>query len=419
MTSGSVALDRTRRPELLAVRRGRAGTAGRHPPPGPAARTHPAPRRSLRLAVDRHGVRAAVHDVLRELDLVDRAEVPVGALSGGQRKRASIAVELLARPSLFLLDEPTSGLDPATARSLVATLRDLADRGAGIAFTTHALADVETCDRLVVLAPGADSSSTARPAGAAARLGADTLTDVYDRLADPGGPRQRGPRRPPLPGATAPVPARPQGPRGTASALTPRPSRRRQLVVLTHRAAEIMLRNRLTLGILLGSPAAVIAMFAVLFQPGALAAGGDPSGAVMEAYWLAFAGFFFGLTYGLLQVVHRGADPAPRAPVRRERRRLPRFEDRPPGSAADGRERRHARGPARPRQAAGPRRAHLGLTVGHPRDQRRRGPLPRAAGIRDRDVGRTGSPRAAHAVLPGGALLGRHGAGAGDDDDRR
>ena len=64
-----------------------------------------------------------------------------------------------------------------------------------------------------------------------------------------------------------------------------------------------MLRNRLTLGILLGSPAAVIAMFAVLFQAGALDAGASPTGAVMETYWLAFAGFFFGLTYGLLQVV--------------------------------------------------------------------------------------------------------------------
>jgi hypothetical protein len=59
----------------------------------------------------------------------------------------------------------------------------------------------------------------------------------------------------------------------------------------------------LTLGILLGSPAAVIAMFAILFQPGALSPGVDPTGAVMEAYWLAFAGFFFGLTYGLLQIV--------------------------------------------------------------------------------------------------------------------
>lgn len=76
----------------------------------------------------------------------------------------------------------------------------------------------------------------------------------------------------------------------------------RQFAVLTHRAAEIVLRNRLTLSILLGSPAAVIAMFAILFQRGALSPGGDPTGAVMEAYWLAFAGFFFGLTYGLLQI---------------------------------------------------------------------------------------------------------------------
>ena len=57
------------------------------------------------------------------------------------------------------------GLDPATARSLVATLRELADRGAGIAFTTHALADVATCDRLVVLAPGVGSSTTDRRIG--------------------------------------------------------------------------------------------------------------------------------------------------------------------------------------------------------------------------------------------------------------
>jgi len=200
----------------------------------------------------------------------------------------------------LLLDEPTSGLDPATARALISTLRDLADRGAGIAFTTHALADVERCDRLLVLAPGGRLVYDGPPGGAAARLGADTLTDLYDRIAES---TVLDAEPSPPAGTTAVGPARRPAARGTASAHTPRPSRRRQLVVLTHRAAEIMLRNRLTLGILLGSPTAVIAMFAVLFQPGALVAGGDATGAVMEAYWLAFAGFFFGLTYGLLQVV--------------------------------------------------------------------------------------------------------------------
>jgi len=247
----------------------------------------------LRLAEGKQQVDAAVRDVMQELDLRDRAAVPVGSLSGGQRKRASIAVELLARPSLFLLDEPTSGLDPATARSLVGTLRVLADRGAGIAFTTHSVADVETCDRVVVLAPGGRLVHDGPPHLAAARLGVDSLVDVYDRLT--------GPAEPMLTTAPDPGGRRPSR-RTPRNARRPRPSSVRQFAVLTRRAADIMLRNRLTLAILLGSPAAVIAMFAVLFQPGALTPGGDPTGGVMEAYWLAFAGFFFGLTYGLLQV---------------------------------------------------------------------------------------------------------------------
>jgi hypothetical protein len=70
-----------------------------------------------------------------------------------------------------------------------------------------------------------------------------------------------------------------------------------------HRATEILTRNRLTLAILLGSPAAVIAMFAVLFRPGAFNPRAvDSTAAVQVAYWLSFAGFFFGLTFGLLQV---------------------------------------------------------------------------------------------------------------------
>jgi ABC-type multidrug transport system ATPase subunit len=258
----------------------------------------------LRLVGDRHLLDAAVREVMEVLELVDRATVPVGALSGGQRKRASIAVELLARPSLCLLDEPTSGLDPATARSLVGTLRAVADRGAGVAFTTHALTDVDVCDRLLVLAPGGRLVYDGPPAHAAARLGVERLSDLYGRLPDavahPGA--EDGGAAPKIVVAAG-RPSRPWKARRTArDPHRPRPSGLRQFTVLTHRAAEIVVRNRLTLSILLGSPAAVIAMFAVLFQPGQLSRGADPTGAVMEAYWLAFAGFFFGMTYGLLQI---------------------------------------------------------------------------------------------------------------------
>ncbi len=261
----------------------------------------------LRLSGSGQELEAGVQGVLHALDLDDRAAVPVGSLSGGQRKRANIAVELLARPTLCLLDEPTSGLDPATGRSLVATLRELADRGAGMAFTTHAMADVESCDRLVVLAPGGRLAYDGPPGLAAIRLGADSLADLFEGLSGLEVPsmgpdvEEGGPSAPRSRAAGRPATRRAAG-RPAARERRPHPSPLRQLAVLTRRAADIELRNRLTLSILLGSPAAVIAMFAILFQPGSFTRGIDPTGAVMETYWLAFAGFFFGLTYGLLQI---------------------------------------------------------------------------------------------------------------------
>jgi ABC transport system ATP-binding/permease protein len=69
-----------------------------------------------------------VDEILRELDLADRRDVAVRMLSGGQRKRASIAVELLTGPGTFFLDEPTSGLDPSTSAEVVRLLRHLTRR---------------------------------------------------------------------------------------------------------------------------------------------------------------------------------------------------------------------------------------------------------------------------------------------------
>ncbi|MET9436492.1 FHA domain-containing protein [Streptomyces sp. NPDC006551] len=98
--------------------------------------------------------RARVEEVIGELGLAERADQPIHSLSGGQRKRVSVALELLTKPSLLFLDEPTSGLDPGMDRSVMHMLRGLADDGRTVIVVTHSVLSLDVCDRLLVLAPG-------------------------------------------------------------------------------------------------------------------------------------------------------------------------------------------------------------------------------------------------------------------------
>jgi ABC-type multidrug transport system ATPase subunit len=256
--------------------------------------------RTLRYAAKlrvRGDVDAAVARVLAALDLEERADVKVGSLSGGQRKRASIAVELLTDPHLFFLDEPTSGLDPVTGAQLLGTLRRLADGGATVVFTTHTMQDLAGCDRVVFLARGGRLAFDGSLEAALAHFGAERVEQVYELIDDPPGF---------APPAVEPAAPRPPQPRPGAGLL-------RQWSVLTRRTFETLTRNPLTLAILLGSPAMVIAMFVILFRPGAFdPASPSPSAVTMIVFWITFGAFFFGITYGLLQVV------AERAILRRE-----------------------------------------------------------------------------------------------------
>ncbi|MET9470045.1 FHA domain-containing protein [Streptomyces sp. NPDC006544] len=97
---------------------------------------------------------ARVDEVIGELGLQERADLPIHSLSGGQRKRVSVALELLTKPSLLFLDEPTSGLDPGMDRSVMHMLRGLADDGRTVIVVTHSVLNLSVCDRLLVLAPG-------------------------------------------------------------------------------------------------------------------------------------------------------------------------------------------------------------------------------------------------------------------------
>jgi ABC-type multidrug transport system ATPase subunit len=95
-----------------------------------------------------------VEEVLADLDMSHRRDVPIKRLSGGQRKRVSMGVELLTKPSLFFLDEATSGLDPGTEAQMMKLLRKLADQGRTILLITHATKNVMTCDQVIFLARG-------------------------------------------------------------------------------------------------------------------------------------------------------------------------------------------------------------------------------------------------------------------------
>ncbi len=97
---------------------------------------------------------ARVSEVIHEPGLEQRVDQPIHSLSGGQRKRVSVALELLTKPSLLFLDEPTSGLDPGMDRSVMHMLRGLADDGRTVIVVTHSVLSLEVCDRLLVLAPG-------------------------------------------------------------------------------------------------------------------------------------------------------------------------------------------------------------------------------------------------------------------------
>ncbi|MFL6240336.1 MAG: ATP-binding cassette domain-containing protein [Actinomycetes bacterium] len=248
---------------------------------------------SLRMAAPPAMIDAAVDDAMHILGLTAHGGVPVHSLSGGQRKRANIAVEILARPEVCFLDEPTSGLDPAVAADLIDYLHRMSAAGSTVVFTTHNMIDIERSDRAIVVAPGGRVVAVGSPGEVLDQLGQRTFMALFQWLAEVEPVVSRS-------DITQSAVRPPSTPRRRR--VADRPSALRQWWTLTRRAGEILTRNRLTLAILLGSPAAVIGMFAVLFRPGAFDAGADPTGAIQVAYWLSFSGFFFGLTFGLLQV---------------------------------------------------------------------------------------------------------------------
>ncbi|NUT33517.1 MAG: ATP-binding cassette domain-containing protein, partial [Hamadaea sp.] len=139
---------------------------------------------ALRFADDvpRKQRRERVGEVIELLGLQQRAKQRIDTLSGGQRKRTSVALELLTEPSLLALDEPTSGLDPALDKEVMRELRLLADRGRTVVVVTHSVLHLDICDYVMVLCMGGRMGYFGPPDELLGFFGSEDYADVFHKV---------------------------------------------------------------------------------------------------------------------------------------------------------------------------------------------------------------------------------------------
>lgn len=283
--------------------------------------------------------------ISRALEAVDMAahrDKRIDQLSGGQRKRVSIASETLAEPSLVFLDEPTSGLDPGLERRMMYTLRRLADAGQTVVLVTHATANIRQCDHIAFMAEGR-MVWFGPPVQALEFFGVDDFADIYSRsegVADPASALVRDelhaeyaqwssehPGAPPPPLAAlwqrkfarslqhekytverlGRAPAAPATPavhdrlEGARAAVRPA---LRQLGILMRRYAELMLRDRKNLALLLLQAPVIGLLLYLVTGPGSLTGRLD---AKKLTFILATVGVWFGVINSAREICKESA----------------------------------------------------------------------------------------------------------------
>jgi ABC-type multidrug transport system ATPase subunit/pSer/pThr/pTyr-binding forkhead associated (FHA) protein len=278
----------------------------------------------LRLPPDLSGteVRACIDETLETVGLQQRRGTLIRHLSGGQVKRASLANEIMGKPSLLFLDEVTSGLDEQTDRDMMNLFRSVADAGKTVVCITHSLANVErTCHLVVILTPGGRLAFVGKPAEALEYFGIQRLGDVYERLAEqPAEHWQQAFRAHPLyqqyvtsrlPQETEvlPVPAR----------APARPGERRRLffrqtALLTQRYFAIWRGDYLALLAMAGQSLLVAVLLAILFGNLAVKDGADPAEkakllgrSLNLLFLLAVTSFWFGCNNAAKEIVKERA----------------------------------------------------------------------------------------------------------------
>ena len=127
-------------------------------------------------------IRSKIDETLELVELSAHRGTLISKLSGGERKRVSIAVELLGSPRLFFLDEPSSGLDPGTEKHLMQLLRKLAATGKTVIMVTHTVQNLDLCDKIICMGRGGRLCFCGSPKETLSFFNKQALTDIYDEL---------------------------------------------------------------------------------------------------------------------------------------------------------------------------------------------------------------------------------------------
>ncbi|MGN0975014.1 MAG: FHA domain-containing protein [Gemmiger sp.] len=138
----------------------------------------------LRIARDttKGELQAAVARAVASVDLTGHEKTLIRNLSGGQRKRVSIAMELLASPRLLILDEPTSGLSPDLDRSMMELCRRLSHNNCTVIMVTHNMDNINLCDRIAFLGKGGVLCYYGTPEGLNRYFDVELTSDIFEKL---------------------------------------------------------------------------------------------------------------------------------------------------------------------------------------------------------------------------------------------
>jgi ABC transport system ATP-binding/permease protein len=231
-------------------------------------------------------VKASVERVLSELALEPHADTRIGSLSGGQRKRAGVASELLSRPSLLFLDEPTTGLDPGLESRMMELLRSLANDARAVVVVTHATKNLRLCDRLLVMGRGGLLCFEGTPDEALAVFGVADFDDIYVALDD----QPAAAWRERFEAAREAAPPEAEDVQ-THAVPAPRAARRdpeplAHAGVLSRRYARLLVRDPRNLLILLGQAPVLGLLTAGLFKAGTFGPHGNPGDAAQLLFFL-------------------------------------------------------------------------------------------------------------------------------------